>query len=500
MTLRTRIAVTAAVAVAVAFLIAAVGLYTATARTLRGEVDRSLRQLASELVAPGDAPRGPRGPRGVPSGARPGYLGGAGGFVQFVDSAGQVLNATGDDRLPHGEEVRAVAAGEADGFFQTVQVRGQPVRTVTVGVAPGIAAQIARPLDEVEASLAALRNRLALGALVAVALATGLGVLVARRAVEPVRRLTALAEEVAATGDLTRRIALDGGGRDRGGRDLGGGGGGGHDPGGRGGGRDRGGEGDELHRLARTFNGMLANLEQARLAQQQLVADASHELRTPLTSLRTNIEVLAIDAAATSGDGPGLSPADRRRLLDDLTVQLGECGRLVAALVELARGAQPAVATTPVQLDELVEHAVDRARVFAGDDQKITVSSEPVAVTGERDRLDRAVANLLDNAVKYGQGRPVAVEVLVREDSTGRRAAVVRVRDGGPGIAPEDLPRVFERFYRSPGARSATGSGLGLAIVKQVAEAHGGGVRAESAAGGGTVMILELPAEHDATV
>jgi two-component system sensor histidine kinase MprB len=472
-TLRTRIAITAAAAVAVAFLVAAGGLYAETARTLRGEVDRSLTRIARDQI---DHPARPRLGR-VPFGPRAGAYGGAGGFVQYVDSDGQVLGVAGADPLPHDDEVRAVAAGGSDSFFATLHVDGAPVRVLTIPALPGVAAQIARPLDEIEASLAALRNRLALGGVLAIALAAGLGMIVARRAVQPVRRLTAVAEQVAATGDLTRRIELPE-----------------H--------RDDGAARDELDRLAHTFNVMLGNLEQARLAQQQLVADASHELRTPLTSLRTNIEVLALDAAAHGmavGAQERLSAPDRRRLLDDLSVQLDEFGRLVSALVELARGAQPAQATTPVPLDELVELAVARARTFAGEAQDITVTAEPVVVRAESDRLERAVANLLDNAIKYGGGAPIAVAVRRHELAGGGRArratATVSVRDEGPGIDADHLPHVFDRFYRAPAARGIPGSGLGLSIVKQVAEAHGGRVRAASADGGGTEMTLELHAD-----
>ncbi|HSK97136.1 MAG TPA: HAMP domain-containing sensor histidine kinase [Euzebyales bacterium] len=481
MTLRTRIAITAAVAVALAFLIAAGGVYLATARTLRDEVDRSLAQIASRRL---DLGRGLR-PGTAPFGPRVGYLGGAGGFVQLIDSRGRVLNVVGAEPLPFDRRALDVATGRSEGFFATIETAGQPLRALTVPVPPGLAAQIARPLDEVEASLAALRNRLALGGVIAIGLAAGLGMLVARGAVRPVQRLTTLAEQVAATGDMTRRIEIPPG-------------------------RDGDHDGDELHRLARTFNAMLANLEQARLAQQQLVADASHELRTPLTSLRTNIEVLALDAESQpdSGSHPDdadpagrLSGVDRRRLLDDLTVQLDEFGRLVAALVELARGEQPAKATTSVRLDELVEAVTDRMRRFAAEDGPITVAAEPVTVHGESDRLERAVANLVDTAVKYGGGTPVTVEVgrrAAQRNGGTAEVAVVRVRDRGPGIAPEHLPHVFERFYRAPAARDAPGSGLGLSIVRQVAQAHGGRVRASTPPDGGTVMTLELPVDGHA--
>jgi two-component system sensor histidine kinase MprB len=458
-TLRARIAVTAAAAVALAFVVAAGAVYLTTARTLRGEVDRSLTVIADDLASgrPGRIAN-------RLAGSRQGYLGGAGGFVQFVRADGEVVGPDLDQpRLPFDRAVTDVAAGERDPFLTTVEVRRRPVRVLTIGLRDDLAAQVARPLDEVEDSLARLRRRLALGMLLAVALAAGLGMLVARRAVRPVGRLTAVAEEVAATGDLSRRIALD-----------------------------RAGDGDELARLARTFNGMLANLEQARLAQQQLVADASHELRTPLTSLRTNIEVLALDASATdAASGDVLSHADRRRLLDDLTVQLDEFGRLVGALVELTRGARPSTAVTRVRLDEVVDAAVDRARAFAGPDQRIALDADPVTVDGDAERIDRAVANLLDNAVKYGRGQPIDVRV---DRPAGGAAARVVVRDRGPGIPDEHRGRVFERFYRAPETRDAPGSGLGLAIVAQVAEAHGGAVDAAPADGDGTVLTLRLPA------
>jgi two-component system sensor histidine kinase MprB len=458
-TLRVRIAVTAATAVALAFLIAAGGLYVTTARALRGEVDRSLSRIAEDLTSgrPGRVARSL-------GGQRAGVLGGPGGFVQVIDSNGRLLGpGDAQQRLPHGDAEAAVAAGARDPFFATTTVADRSVRVLTVPVVDGVAAQIARPLDEVEASLAALRTGIAVGGLVGVALAVGLGALVARGAVRPVEQLTALAEDVAATGDLTRRIEI------------------GDAPDGQ---RD-----DELDRLARTFNAMLANLEQARLAQQQLVADASHELRTPLTSLRTNIEVLTMDAAPTGEvDRAPLDPGDRRRLLADLTVQLDEFGRLVAAVVELARGAQPAVAVGRVQLDELVATAVDRARAFAGPDQAIDLDASPVAVPGQADRLERVVMNLLDNAIKYGAGAPIDVRVA-RNDTM----AVVSVRDRGPGIAPEHLPHVFERFYRAPDARGVHGSGLGLSIVAQAVAAHGGQIDASAASDGGTIMTVRLP-------
>jgi two-component system sensor histidine kinase MprB len=220
---------------------------------------------------------------------------------------------------------------------------------------------------------------------------------------------------------------------------------------------------------------MLEALSSSQQAQRQLVADASHELRTPLTSLRTNIEVLSSDA---------LPPEDRERLLADVVAQLSELTLLVSDLVDLARGDEPAAVPEDVRLDLLVADAIERARRHAPDKTFFT-ELEPSLVEGVPGRLDRAVANLIDNAAKWSPAGG-QIEVTVR-------GGEVSVRDHGPGIAESDLPHVFDRFYRAPAARGLPGSGLGLAIVRQVAESHGGTIVAERANGGGARMRLTLP-------
>jgi two-component system sensor histidine kinase MprB len=232
---------------------------------------------------------------------------------------------------------------------------------------------------------------------------------------------------------------------------------------------------DELSRLATSFNTMLGALEESTRAQRQLVADASHELRTPLTSLRTNIEVLA---------GKGELPDDEReRLLHDVVEQLGEMTSLITELIELARLGRPPAEPEDLRLDLLAAEAVERASrdrpgvVFTPDLHESVVQGEAAAI-------DRAVANLLDNAAKWS---PPGAEIEVRVQD-----GELTVRDHGPGIDEEDLPFVFDRFYRATSARGMPGSGLGLAIVRQVAEAHGGTVTAERAEGGGTRISLRL--------
>jgi two-component system sensor histidine kinase MprB len=232
---------------------------------------------------------------------------------------------------------------------------------------------------------------------------------------------------------------------------------------------------DELSRLAISFNSMLAALEESSRARSQLVADASHELRTPLTSLRTNIEVLASDRQ--------LPPGERERLLSDVVEQLGEMTTLISELIELARGEQHRAQPEDVRLDLVTAGAVERTKrnrpgvTFKTDLQESLVYGVP-------ETLDRALGNLLDNAAKWSPPEG-EVEVAVRDGE-------VTVRDHGPGIDEEDLPYVFDRFYRAPSARGLPGSGLGLAIVRQVAQAHGGTVVAERAEGGGTVMRFRL--------
>ncbi|HZB74794.1 MAG TPA: ATP-binding protein [Solirubrobacteraceae bacterium] len=226
-------------------------------------------------------------------------------------------------------------------------------------------------------------------------------------------------------------------------------------------------------RVAGRFAVLLERVEAAQAAQRALVADASHELRTPVTALRTNAELLR-----EHPDG------DHRAVLDDVVEQTEELAALVTDLIELARGDQRDDELQDVRLDALVGEALERARrhapgiAFAAD-------LEPSAVDGVPERLGRAVNNLLDNAASFSPAGG-AVEVTLR-------GGELTVRDHGPGVPAPDLPHIFDRFYRGENARERAGSGLGLAIVRQVAERHGGGVRAAAAPGGGLSVTLTLP-------
>jgi two-component system sensor histidine kinase MprB len=365
--------------------------------------------------------------------------------VQIVAADGTTLRQRGATlELPVDERTLEVAAGERDAFLHDATVSDTHVRIVVAPFSEGLALQIARDLSEVDDVLSRLRWILLAVALGGCGLAALLGLGVAQPALGPTRRLTETAEEISATQDLTRRV-------------------------------DTGDRNDELGRLASSFNRMLAALEGSIESQRRLVADASHELRTPLTSLRTNVAVLE--------RAPKLPAAERRKVLADIDSELEELSRLVADVVDLARNGEREPAMEDVRLDELVTDAVDLARRrFAT--LTFETELEETVVRGSAERIHRAVSNLLDNAAKWS---PDGATVEVRVS-----AGNVSVRDHGPGIADDDLPHVFYRFYRAPAARGLPGSGLGLAIVRQVADSHGGSVEATRARGGGTLVTLQF--------
>lgn len=437
MSFRARLALVAASAVAIAVIVASLVVYFVVRDQLRSTVDDSLRTTAAQLA---ETPVHDFKHFAAPTSE----LGGAPGYPQIVGIDGEPLLPPGKTvALPINNRVIDVAQTGRGTFLMDTHVRGTHMRMITFPYLPGFAVQVARPLTEVDRSLGRIENLLILIAGGGIAIAAALGLVVARAALAPVRRLTATAETVTATGDLSERIDVTGR--------------------------------DELSRLASSFNAMLGALEESDRAQRQLVADASHELRTPLTSLRTNIEVLA-------GDGR-LPPDERERLLSDVIEQLGEMTTLISELMDLARGQQLPAEPEDVRLDLLAEGAVERARRDKPTVTFVTNLQESV-VNGVPSTIERALANLLDNAAKWSPpGGQVEVDVSGSE---------VTVRDHGPGIDDEDLPYVFDRFYRATGARGMPGSGLGLAIVRQVAEAHGGGVVAERAEGGGTRITLRL--------
>jgi two-component system, OmpR family, sensor histidine kinase MprB len=455
MTLRTRIAAAAGLAVALAVAAAAVAVYLGVRGELRGEVDDSLRERAETIVdrgrrgpgrpgAPGFGPPGeslPRFPLEAP--AEP--FGGPEGFVQLVLPGGRAVRFRDErERLPVDERARAIAREGSGENLTDTTVDGTHLRVLTAGLGPGGAIQVARPLDEIDRQLDKIVLVLLVVGAGGVALGAALGAAVASTALAPIARFTRRTEELAADPDPSERMEVVGR--------------------------------DELTRLAGSFNATLDALESSVEAQRHLVADASHELRTPIASLRANIQTLE--------QADRLPPSDREALRSDIVEELDELTALVADIVELARGAKPGQAEDDVRLDQLVETAVERARGRAGDSVAFTVDAEPTLVRGDPQRIHRAIANLVDNALKWS---PPGGEVEL-----GLSAGELTVRDHGPGFSDGDLERVFERFYRAEDARGMPGSGLGLAIVRQAAEAHGGSVEAANAPGGGALLRVSF--------
>lgn len=237
---------------------------------------------------------------------------------------------------------------------------------------------------------------------------------------------------------------------------------------------------DELGDLSRAFDTMMHSLASSRNRQKYLIADASHELRTPLTSMRTNVELLVADEKS------GMLPEGARaEILGDVAAQLGEFTSLVGDLVQLSRDDVVLPSPEPLDFAEVVESAITRAK-RRGSSLNFDVSLEPFYVVGEPDTLERAVTNLLDNAVKFSP-RGGTVHVHLAGDT-------LTVSDEGPGIAQDDLPHIFDRFYRSNKARNTPGTGLGLSIVAHTVKAHGGWVHADNAPGGGAMFTVRLPA------
>jgi two-component system sensor histidine kinase MprB len=438
---RTRLALVAAAAVALAVVLASATVYVVVRNQLRGTVDSALADRARDVqheplhaFRVGGQPFLEPGPE----------LGGAPGYFQVVGANGATIRPPNEDvELPVSDAVLGVAAGKRGTFYADSNVAGVHMRVITVPYAQGFAIQIARPLTEIDHSLGRIRTFLLVIAAAGIALGAALGLAVSRAVLAPVRKLTAATERVTKTRDLSERIDASGQ--------------------------------DELSRLAASFNTMLSALEESTRAQQQLVGDASHELRTPLTSLRTNVEVLA--------GGRELPAGERQRLLTDVVEQLDEMTLLIGELIELARGEREPGQPEDMRLDLVAADAVERTRrnrpgiVFKTD-------LEESLVHGVSESIERAIGNLLDNAAKWSPaGGEVEVHVADGE---------VTVRDHGPGIDETDLPYVFDRFYRASSARGLPGSGLGLAIVRQVAELHGGEVVAEAAEGGGTLMSLRF--------
>jgi two-component system sensor histidine kinase MprB len=446
-TLAARVSLLATVAVGLSVALMAAAAYLTVRHQLFAALDHSLLDRASAAAstpALGNLTR-----RDVPSWV----LGAADVRIGVLSAGGDVTDTESDGpAIELRAEELAVARGNAEWSLRTVASGGMHFRVCAVpGNDPDTALILAQSLTPTNEALGRLGFVLALFGLLGVVGAGLAGWAVARNGLRPVRQLTAEVEEIGRTEDL-HPITVRGN--------------------------------DEVARLAAAFNAMLASLAASRDRQRQLVADAGHELRTPLTSMRTNIDLLA--QADVRG---GLSESARQELMADVRFQIDELTQLIGDLTELAREDSRPAQLEPVDFAEVVTHALDRVRRRASEPGiRFDVGLEQWPVIGEVSSLERAVTNLLDNAVKWS---PAGGVVTVRLTD-----GVLYVGDQGPGIHPRDLPHVFERFYRSAESRTMPGSGLGLAIVRTVTERHGGTVQAGAAPGGGAAFWLRLPSSQ----
>ena len=457
MLLRRKISIIAAASVAIAVAIAVLASYFIVRDKLLAQTDGELTSQAQQII---DRVPGSFGST-TPIPGNSANNGGDAPYIQYVGPKNQRLVRVGGMYLPTNAAIIAVARGGSRSAFATlVAADGTRLRVYAFAAEYSppdtlaqyrIAVELARPLTQLDSVLSSLRLVMTLLFLTVVALAALLARMATRRVMRPLAEVTATAKLIGETDDLSRRLEVR--------------------------------EPDEVGQLATRFNEMLEALETSRAqldasvtSQRQLVADASHELRTPVTSLRTNIEVLL--------SGAELDEEDRTRLLTDVVEQSEELSNLVSDLIEVARGDTPPTNVEDIRLDRLTEDALDRARRNAPG-VEFTEALSPVLVRGSSDRLARAINNLLDNAARHaGHGGPIDVTV----DELG-----VTVRDHGDGIAQNDLPYVFDRFYRGANSRAQQGSGLGLSIVSQAAAQHGGSATVANAPDGGAIFSLRLP-------
>ena len=418
MSLRARVAIAVGVVVFCALTIVAAVVYPAVGANLRGKNDESLVQVAIE--APTIA-------------AKLKQAGTVGQLVPLGNTQLQILSptTTGPTRgfVAITDHDLHVADGQGGPYFHDAAYRGIVYRIYTTQFPgdPGMLVRVARPASDATSTQAALGWLLvalipacAIGAAVVARLAAG-------RVLRPVGRLTETVEAIKATGDLSAPIETPGQ--------------------------------DEISRLGQAFAAMTAALDESVGAQRRLVADASHELRTPLTSLTTNLELLA--EQPNDPNAPALAAA--------ALAQAGELRVLINDLVDLARYGHAPFHIEDVRLDLVAERVAARA-AGRSPGLRYELDCRPTLVRGDPDALERAIGNLVDNALKWSppDGR-------IRISAAG---GTVEVSDDGPGIPADDLPYVFDRFYRSATARALPGSGLGLAIVRRIADMHDGTVEA----------------------
>jgi two-component system OmpR family sensor kinase len=394
-------------------------------------------------------------------------------LIQAVNTQNEIVYST-QNLLDSNNSYKKLPAptvqdGETKAVYSTADLDGVPIRMIhlpvvlTDGTTVG-AINVGEPLLQLNQTLDHLRNLLLIAGLAGVFLAALGGWFLAGRALRPVDRITETAAEIAASAGTERSLATR---------------------------LDVPPTGDELARLAATFNRMLDRIHAAFTAQRRFIADASHELRTPLTAIRGNLDVLSRQASAE----PETPNSDYLDALADLRRESSRMGRLLEDLLTLARtDAAPDLDTLrlrPYRLDELASDVLRTAATLANGQKLELKAPEPVTILGDSDRLQQLMLVLLDNALLHTPADGT-VTLSVGQSSD---IATIAVADTGSGIAPEHLPYLFDRFYRADSARAreSGGTGLGLAIARAIAESHHGQISVASEVGKGTTFTVTLP-------
>ena len=445
MKLRTRFLIATSVIVFFTVDILSVAIYATVSKHLLSEVDNTLdaRVIAvAESIRPrnGVSPGKRRQRNPLEEALLPIRFD---TVTQVIDPRGNVVIALGQVDLPISTDVLAMVA---DPFAQrlriTTEIDGVPYRILSVPILRGGALQLGKDISDIESAKEGILLWLFVLGLLAIAASGSAGWFIARRTARPIQKLAAAAEHIAATRELTTTLDISGD--------------------------------TEIEQLASSFNTMLGALRLSREQQQQLVQDASHELRTPLTSLRANSELLERD---------DLDIETKNSILRDIRAEVDELAALTSELSSLASDQRLVEPLQMVDLGDAVEDVIDRARRRSNRVINLQRMS-PARISVRASQLDRAISNLIDNALKFCPTSE-SVDVFVNNKR-------IDVCDHGQGISDDDKPFVFDRFYRAIATRALPGSGLGLAIVKQFADDHDAIVGVNDTPGGGATMSIQF--------
>ena len=444
MSIRTRLMITTSAIVLVVVGVLSIGIYSTFSRQLVRQVDKSLDDrvvmIADSLRRESQRPNIGRQRNPLNEALLPTRFD---TVTQVVDTTGAVVLALGEVELPVTDKTLQIANDPSGNVFRsTVTINGDKYRMLTVPLTGGGALQLAKDINDLQRAQNAVRGwQFALGP-IGIMFAGLAGWWVARRTARPIQQLADAAEDIARTQNLSTKLDIHGD--------------------------------HEIEQLANSFNAMLAALQYSSDQQKQLVQDASHELRTPLTSLRANAELLQRDS---------LDEATKQAVLRDIAAEIDELTELSSELTALASDQRLVEEPQVINLRESCDDIAARASRRTGRMVSVT-STNPSSALVRPSQFDRAVGNLVDNALKFCP-TPDNVEINI----VGSRVEVI---DHGQGIADADKPLVFDRFYRATATRALPGSGLGLAIVKQFADDHNAVVAITDTPGGGATVALSF--------